>query len=91
MDLKQQNLPIKIHKYKKKHSLRFRKKKKGLSPPVRNRVAHPLAQKSLRFLPLRDLQSYIGNQGGVPRYSASSIKSAAGHFCPPLTILCTTK
>ena len=60
VDLKQQNLPIKIHKYKK-HSLRFRKKKKGLSPPIRNRVAHPLTQKSLRFLPLRDLQSYIGN------------------------------
>ena len=38
---KQQKLPIKFHKYKK-HSLRFRKKKKGLSPPVRNRVAHPL-------------------------------------------------
>ena len=29
VDLKQQNLPIKFHKYKK-HSLRFRKKKKGL-------------------------------------------------------------
>ncbi|WP_147290511.1 hypothetical protein [Helicobacter cinaedi] len=28
----------------------------------------------------------------MPRFSASSIKSAAEHFCPPLNpILCTTK
>jgi len=60
---KQQNLPIKIHKYKKTFSKIPQKEKRfiqylflnlfffakrGLSLPVRNRVAHPLAQKRIK-------------------------------------------